>query len=30
MHPESTLYELSSEIVVHTNNMDRKFYTFSI
>jgi hypothetical protein len=27
---QSTLYELSSEIVVHTTNMDRKFYTFSI
>jgi hypothetical protein len=23
-------FELSSEIVVHTTNMDRKFYTFSI
>ena len=27
---QSTLYELSSEIVVHTTNMDRKFYSFSI
>ena len=28
MQPESTLYELHSEIVVHTTNTDRKFYTF--